>query len=409
MRTRKHVVWGLCAVGLGVLGLAGAAAQGTSQKATQTPPRQSATPDYQATARQIVHDSVQVKDREGVLIIGDASKIPLMEAIAVEVAKRGAFPHIVLDSQAVTKRIMTEAPLDYLGTPNAMTIAEFKKADVMIALSPVEDPTTLSKVPEERVALVRKASQAVTEVMYSRPLRTVALGNPVMPSAAVARFYGVPLAEMEARFWQAVNTPHAVIEENGNRVKQALASGREIRIRTQEGTDLRLNLVNERGVHLSDGQIHSQPVDKPEQVWLPAGEVYTAPDATSVNGTVFVPLADYRGIKIRDLRLTFVNGKVTRIEAAQNAEALKQALAQSSGDKDVFSFVDIGVNPNSRTIGKSDYCTFEMAGMVTIGIGQAPWAPGCTNQSEFAQEFFIPRATLEVDGRPIVREGKIAI
>jgi len=104
-----------------------------------------------------------------------------------------------------------------------------------------------------------------------------------------------------------------------------------------------------------------------------------------------------------------VNGKVTRIEAAQNAEALKQALAQSSGDKDVFSFVDIGVNPNSRTIGNSDYCTFEMAGMVTIGIGQAPWAPGCTNQSEFGQEFFIPRATLEVDGRPVVREGKIAI
>jgi leucyl aminopeptidase (aminopeptidase T) len=230
-----------------------------------------------------------------------------------------------------------------------------------------------------------------------------------MPSAAIASFYGVPLAEMEAGFWQAVNTPHAVIEENGNRVKQALASGREIRIRTQEGTDLRLKLVNERGVHLSDGQIHKQPVDKPEQVWLPAGEVYTVPDATSVNGTVFVPLADYRGIKIRDLRLTFVNGKVTRIEAAQNAEALKQALAQSSGDKDVFSFVDIGVNPNSRTIGKSNYFTFEMAGMVTIGIGQAPWAPGCTNQSEFGQAFFIPRATLEVDGKPIVTEGKIAI
>jgi aminopeptidase len=409
MRMRKHVALGLSLLGVGVLGLAGAATQGTGQRATQAPARKSTGPDYQVTARQIVQDSVQVKEREGVLITGDASKIPLMEAIAVEVAKQGAFPHMVLESQNVTKRIMTEAPMEYLETPNAMTIAEFKKADVMIALSSNQDPTNLAKVPEERMALVRKAGQAVTDIMYSRPLRTVALGNPTMPSAATARFYGVPLAEMEARFWQAVNTPHAVIEENSQRVKGALASGNEVRIRSQEGTDLRFNLADEKGVHVSDGQIHSQPVERPEQVWLPAGEVYTVPEATSVNGTVFVPLAEYRGIKIRDLRLTFVNGKVTKIEAAQNAEALKQALAQSSGDKDVFSFLDIGVNPNSRMIGNSNYCTFEMAGMVTIGIGQAPWAPGCTNQSEFEQEFFIPRATLEVDGRPIVKDGKIAV
>ncbi len=409
MRRHEDIALGLCVVGLGVLGLGGAVAQGTGQRTTQAHARSSAVPDYQATARLIVNDSVQVKDREGVLITGDASKIPLMEAIAVEVAKKGAFPHIVLDSQAVAKRIMTEATVDYLETPNAMTMAEYKKADVMIFLSPADDPATLAKVPEERVALVRKAGQAVTDVLYSRPIRSVALGNPVMPSAAVARFYGVPQAEIEARFWRAVNTPHAVIEENANRVRQALASGREIRIRTPEGTDLRLKLTSDRGVHVSDGQIHKEPTDKPEQVWLPAGEVYAAPEASSVNGTVVVPLAEYRGIKIRDLKLDFENGKVTRIEAAQNAEALRQALAQSSGDKDIFSFLDIGVNPNSHTIANSNYCTFEMAGMVTIGIGQAPWAPGCTNQSEFAQEFFIPRATLEVDGRMIVREGKIAI
>ena len=148
--------------------------------------------------------------------------------------------------------------------------------------------------------------------------------------------------------------------------------------------------------------------NKPAQVWLPAGEVYTAPDPSSVNGTAVVQLAEYRGIKIKNLRLTFSNGKVTQIDAAQNGEALKEALAKSSGDKDVFSFVDIGVNPNSRTIPNSDYCSFEMNGMVTIGIGQAPWAES-PNQSEFAQEFFIPHATLEVDGKPIVRDGRIAI
>ena len=407
MRTRRYFALGTCVLGLAVAATLGGPPQSAGQKPAPMMTKPSAAPNFQATARMIVNEAVQVKENEGVLITGDATKIPLMEAIAVEVAKKGGFPHLVLESPEVAKRVLTECSPTYLSTPNQMTIAEIKHTNVQISLSSVEDPTYLAKVPEERVALVRKASQAVTEALYSRPMRTVSLGNPMMPSAGIARFYGVPLADMEARFWEAVNTPPATIAENGRKVKEALASGREIHIQTQAGTDLRFKLAG-RKVTLADGQIHNPPVDKPEQVWLPAGEVFTAPDASTVNGTVFVPLAEYRGNKIKDLKLTFQGGKVTKIEAAQNAEVLKEALAKSAGDKDLFSFIDIGVNPNSRMMKSSDYCTYEMGGMVTMGIGQAPWLD-CPNQSDFAQEFFIPRATVEVDGRVIVRDGTIQI
>ncbi len=228
-----------------------------------------------------------------------------------------------------------------------------------------------------------------------------------MPTATLARFHGVPLADMESQFWAAVNTPPSVLGENAGKVKKALTAGRKIRIKTAAGTDLRFELAG-RKVFVNDGKIHQAPVDAPEQIWLPAGEVYTTPQASSVNGTVMVPLVDYRGIKIKDLKLVFKAGKVTTIEAAQNAEALKQALAQSSGDKDIFSFLDIGVNPNNRMFKNSNYCTWTMAGMVTIGIGSAPWSE-TPNQSDFAQEFFIPHATLEIDGTAIVKEGKLAV
>lgn len=392
---------------VGVAALRGAALGAPAQR-KQTSAKPSVMPNFQEIARKIVEDSAQVKEKEAVVISGDPTKIPLMEAIAIEVAKKGGFPHLVLDSQEVQKRVLTEAPTQYLDIPNPMAIAEIKRCNVMIQLSANENPANLAQVPEERVALARKATQAITDTIYAQPMRTVELGNPFMPTASVARFYNVPLSELETHFWEAVNTPHATIEENTSKIKQALAPGREIRIRTQAGTDLRLKLSAGRDILISDGQIHRQPSGKPEQVWLPAGEVYTAPDAASVNGTAVVPFAEYRGIKIRNLRLTFVNGKVTHIEAAQNAEALQQALAQSSGDRDAFAYVDIGVNPNSQPLTNPDYCTFEMAGMVTIGIGQAPWA-GSPNQSEFAQEFFLPRATLDVDGQPIVKEGKLSI
>ncbi len=407
MRNNRRRYVAPCVFGLVVLGLAVAALGAPPGKPAQTVDKRSGAPDYPTIARMIVNDSVQVKEKEGVLISGDSTKILLMEAIAVEVAKKGAFPHMVLESPAVEKKILAEAPAQLLETPNPLTLSEVKQMDVFIDLGGVQDPAYLSKAPEERVALTRKAAQAITDAVYARPIRSLGLGNPLMPTEEIARYYGIPMAEFEARFWQAVQTPHAAIQEKANQVQQVLASGREIRIRTQAGTDLRLRLAG-RNVGVSDGQIRRMPVDRPEQVWLPAGEVYAAPDATSVNGTVVVPMAEYRGIKMKDLRLTFVNGKVTQIQAAQNAEALKEALAKSSGDKDVFSFIDIGVNPNSHMIKGSDYSTFEMAGMVTIGIGQAPWTDS-PNKSEFAQEFFVPHATLEVDGKTVVKEGTLSI
>lgn len=401
---RRH--W-FFALALSILAAAVVAAPGAAAEKPQPTATRAPGPDLQAVARQIVNESVRVREEEGVLISGDASKIPLMEAIAVEVAKAGGFPHLVLESPAVEKRILTEAPLRYLQNPNKLTLAEIENVDVQVTLSPVEDPATLANVPEERVALARKANQAVIEKVFGRPVRIVGIGNPVMPTPAIARFYGVPPAEFERRFWDAVNTPHSVVEEHAQRVKEALESGREIRLRTQAGTDLQLRLAG-KTVLLNDGQIHETPEGRPTLVWLPAGEVYTTPEVISANGTVVVPLAVYRGIRIRNLRVTFEGGRVTQIQAAQNANVLREALANASGDKDRISMIDIGVNPNSKMIPNSDYCSFEMAGMVSIGIGAAPWA-GSPNQSDLEEAFFIPRATVEVDGRVIVRDGKLQI
>jgi leucyl aminopeptidase (aminopeptidase T) len=402
MQRKGYLTVGTCLLALAVAASLAAAPQEKKQTGTKA----AAGQDFQAIARQIVHESVQVKEQDGVLITGDATKIRLMEAIAVEVAKAGGFPHMILESPEAAKRILTETPMQYLQNPNKLSLAEVQQANVVINLSAVEDPATFASVPEERVALARKAGQVIADKFYQRPLRALGLGNPLMPTAAIARFYGVPLQDLEKRFWDAVNTPHLVVESNGEKVRKAIESGREIRIRTQAGTDLRLRLAGNE-VTVNDGQIHNPPADKPAQVWLPAGEVFTAPDRTSVNGTVVVPFIDYRGNKIRNARLTFEAGRLAQIQA-QNGEFLKDALAKATGDKDFFSFLDIGVNPNSTMIPKSDYCSFEMAGMVTIGIGQAPWAES-PNQTDFSQEFFIPEATLEVDGKTIIRDGKIQI
>ena len=104
-RTGKLVVAAMCILGLGILGSAGTILTGAPpENAGKATAKMTAHPDFQTIARMIVNESVQVKEKEGVLISGDPSKVPLMEAIAVEVAKRGAFPHMVLEAPAAQKR-----------------------------------------------------------------------------------------------------------------------------------------------------------------------------------------------------------------------------------------------------------------------------------------------------------------
>jgi leucyl aminopeptidase (aminopeptidase T) len=398
MRDRLFVVIGIALLAAGALAV-------IAEEGKKAGP--AGAPDYQAIARQIVLESVQVKNDEGVVISGDSTKIPLMEALAVEVAKAGGHPHMVLESERATKRILTETQPQYLERPNKLGLAELKQARVLIGLGAADDPSIMAGVPEERVVLARKATQAYVSTLYSQPVRTVSLGNPEMPTAGVAKFHGVPLPALEKRFWDAVGASHASIEQNAEKVKQALAAGREVRITTKAGTDIRMSVAG-REIKMSDGVIHDAPVDKPASVWLPAGEVFASPDRATVNGKIVVPLYVYSGTKIRDLKLTFQGGRLTDIQASQNGQLFKEAVAMATGDKDQFAFIDIGVNPKSAMLPNSNYCSFEMSGMVTVGIGSHPWVEN-TNVSEFGEAFFVPQATVEVDGRAIVKDGKIQI
>jgi leucyl aminopeptidase (aminopeptidase T) len=143
-------------------------------------------------------------------------------------------------------------------------------------------------------------------------------------------------------------------------------------------------------------------------VWLPAGEAFTSPLETSANGILRVDSAEYRGIKVRDLRLMFSDGRVVDLTAEKGADALQEALLLSGGDKDRIAVIDVGLNPHSRLIPGSTYHSYEMEGVVTVGIGGISWAP-TENRSDFAATFFLPNATLEADGRVIVKEGKLQI
>jgi leucyl aminopeptidase (aminopeptidase T) len=121
--------------------------------------------------------------------------------------------------------------------------------------------------------------------------------------------------ELMKTFWDGVNIDYSSLSARAEQVKSVLAGGSEIHITDSNGTDLRVR-VQGRPVHASDGIISSDEAQKGGaglNVFLPAGEVYVTPVASTAAGKVVRPREYFQGREIQNLTLTFADGRLTSI------------------------------------------------------------------------------------------------
>jgi hypothetical protein len=79
----------------------------------------------------------------------------------------------------------------------------------------------------------------------------------------------------------------------------------------------------------------------------------------------------------------------------------------ASGDKDRLGSFSIGINPKAQVIGLGGADELALGG-VTIGIGYNKDFGGNNDTTVgFAQT--LGKATVEVDGKPILQEGKVQV
>lgn len=116
----------------------------------------------------------------------------------------------------------------------------------------------------------------------------------------------------------------------------------------------------------------------------------------------------FQGTTIAKLELTFAKGRLTAMSAASGLESLKALYDANGPGKDEFAFVDIGINPDVHLVAGSRMVGWMPAGMVTVGTGNNNWAGG-TNAVGFGMTPFLPGSTVEVDGKAIVKDGKLVM
>jgi leucyl aminopeptidase (aminopeptidase T) len=220
----------------------------------------------------------------------------------------------------------------------------------------------------------------------------------------------MPLDDLSKTFWEGVNVDYTSLQAKAEQVKTAL-SGNELHLTNPNGTDLKVR-VQGRPVYLSDGVVSPEDMQKGSpavNIYLPAGEVAITPVPGTAEGKVVVDRDFFQGKELQNLTITFVGGKITSMTGTgPGFEAFKADYDARGAGKELFGFVDLGINPNVKLASSSKLGNWVPAGSVTVGSGNNTWAGG-DNTVSYGWTGFLPGSTVTLDGKVLVENGVLKV
>lgn len=362
---------------------------------------------FPALAKQIVTTSVKVKPGDVVVVYGGKHTIPLMEDVAIEAAKAGGMVQMLLNTDRFARAVNADVPEQYLSQQPKYLADWINDVDVWIGLPDTEDSSaTVAGVPERRLTAIDKAGEVITSSLNNGKVRLLFVN---FPSKADAELFNIPFADLETMHWNAVNADYQRIWDQGNALKQMLATAKRVRIASAKGTDLTFSPGGREAI--VDAGIVTEEKSKAKvflnrAVALPGGTVSFAPLETSGMGKVFSVRERCRpSVQLLDAAFDVQNGKITNFHARSGGDCYERMMAGYTGPKDVLGSVTIGLNPAMKV--SEDYRPEAAAGMVWIFFGNNELLGG-NNKEAGGFSFPVTEATVQIDGKTVVRDGKLA-
>jgi len=386
-----------------------AACSGSNAPAPVPAAKQAAEPsaDLKAVASAMVRAGM-VGTGDKVQISGSVRDSQLLENLAVETMKAGGQPLITVFSEQLGRRSYDEVPPSYDSQPQTLAMALVNTFDVQLSVDVGESENIMAGVPAARIAARAAANQPAAEAFLKKGVRSVNLGNGLYPTASLAGRLGKTQAEMTSIFWKAAMASPDTIRANGEAIRSALAAAKQITLSSANGTNMTFAVMADKGF-VSDGAITADKVKQgaaATQTWLPAGELLVPVALGTAEGKVVVDKLTFQGTTIEGLTLAFSKGALTSMTAKSGLDALKALYDASSGGKEQFSYIDVGLNPEAKLPTSTGRIVWMAPGGMTIGMGDnTGW--GGTNVSSFGLAASVDAATLSVDGKALIENGTL--
>ena len=246
---------------------------------------------------------------------------------------------------------------------------------------------------------MQQAVHGLTEVEEDRRLPSL---YAVVPTESKARELGLTLEALESHLYTALK---ASAKELRRVIAPALyvVQGRQnLVIQSGDGHALHPALGDRQWMSDDGNFEEADRLQRGTVFNLPAGAIYTTVHESETEGSLWLPRAGgATGVVFR-----FENGRIGEIGAAANAESLNAIFEDHTGEPRRVAHIGDGLNPYlARPIGWT-LVDEHIYGSLLISLGENR-SMGGLNESSLNVDFAIPDASLLVDGRVIVLEGKV--
>ena len=355
-------------------------------------------------AERIVNQCLGITAKDNVTILLYPHDIQLAEEIADECFKKGADVLLNLYTDKYFLSYYTNLSIESLRQPSVFCRALTANSTAEIFMGGTYDPSILKKIPEEKYAANDEGeAKAHSPLSRQRKIRNLGIGNSMLTEPR-AKNYGFSFAKWKRMLDAAANVDYEKLAATGAMLKAKLENSKEIHIKGRGGTDLTLDVTGSKW-YVSDGII--DPTDIKDENFtdeVPAGSIFAATKQNGAQGrVVFNASTPFHGVNLGKIQLSFRDGRVTQFFTDEVSKVAREMWKAARGDKDKIAFFGLGFNPKALPGYTSNNI---VSGAVTIGIGGNEDIGG-KNRPGFNFVDYVLGATVQADGKTIVRHGKI--
>ncbi len=361
---------------------------------------------YEKLAKIIVKDSLSVDADDVVIVTTWDHTIGAANAMVVECFRQGADAMMSLWTDEYYYGLLKELSSESLGVCSKLCQAFTEAETATINMFGPKNPEGLKSISSSKLkAWGEGERKAHYPRNIERKVRNVALPLALLTPER-AKVYGFDFEKWKKTVDSALMTDLKSITSRGKDLAATLVKAHTAHLSAPNGTDLTFELAK-RPVHVDDGIIDKQDIkNKSLDAQLPAGSVTTTIVETSGTGKItFDRPLQSMGLNVQGIEWKFKDGKITSMKARKNLELLSKQFEEASGDKDKISFIQIGLNSKAEYGYLMDHI---VEGAVQIGIGDNEYIGG-KNTSTFGMSATLSKATLDIDGKTIIKNGRLAI
>lgn len=205
----------------------------------------------------------------------------------------------------------------------------------------------------------------------------------------------------------SMDVDYLQVSEETKRISARLTEAKVATVRSRAGTDITFSLEGRLG-QVDDGLYR----EKGRWGNLPSGESYAVPLEETAAGQIVVEAGWARDLQT-PMTLRFEGGYVVDLKGGGEVGYQLGDILQLGLDDEPYrsrrnlAELGVGTNPNARSVVNLVEAE-KIKGTVHLAIGDNAHMGGRVTV-DLHRDFVIPQATLVLDGRPILQDGKLLI